>query len=204
MKLINLLVQELPKRGGWPDGVAAFVQEDEKDLHGCVSEEITFNNGWYSDSNWIITGGNRIIIDELADDYETAIVNRWQYESELAASVSRPMSPLEYGVVDDEWDGVGLPPVGCECEARYRHAMNSEWVYFRCVAVDCEIAFGWSGKEPVTLSPSDYEFRPIRSEADKKRDEIIDALTKFTLRGDAGDIYRAIAAGEIPHIKLSD
>lgn len=27
MKLIDLLVQELPKRGGWPDGVTRIVQD---------------------------------------------------------------------------------------------------------------------------------------------------------------------------------
>ena len=27
MKLIDILVEELPKRGGWPDGVVCFAQD---------------------------------------------------------------------------------------------------------------------------------------------------------------------------------
>lgn len=46
------------------------------------------------------------------------------------------------------------------------------------------------------------KFRPIRSEAERKRSDIIDALTNFTFRGDATDIYDAIAAGKIPGVKL--
>lgn len=75
-----------------------------------------------------------------------------------------------------EWDGDGLPPAGCECEARYRFSSVAEWVFFRCVAVDCEVAFGWTGKKPVTLLKDNFEFRPIRSGEDKKRENLAKAL----------------------------
>ncbi|MCC3240653.1 hypothetical protein [Enterobacter cloacae complex sp. 2021EL-01169] len=93
----------------------------------------------------------------------------------------------EYHVVEDawkfesvSWDGEGLPPVGCECEARYRHMDKANWFHFRCIGVDGGVAFGWSagsgGQAATTLSIKGYEFRPIRSEADKKRENLAKAL----------------------------
>ncbi|WP_237656416.1 hypothetical protein, partial [Cronobacter sakazakii] len=70
---------------------------------------------------------------------------------------------------------------------------------------DCGVAFGWAGKEAVTLDRDSYEFRPIRSEADRKRDEAIAALKKLKpqLVGElAGYLYDEIAAGKIPHIRI--
>lgn len=33
MKLIDLLVQELPKRGGWPDGVSRIHQDHDGEIY---------------------------------------------------------------------------------------------------------------------------------------------------------------------------
>ena len=74
-----------------------------------------------------------------------------------------------------EWSGEGLPPAGCECEARYR-TDNAEWAFFRCVGVDCGVAFGWSGKEAVALGIDNYEFRPLRTEAEKAREKLAASL----------------------------
>ena len=32
MKLIDILVEELPKRGGWPDGAARLAQDPDGDI----------------------------------------------------------------------------------------------------------------------------------------------------------------------------
>ncbi|KMK18933.1 hypothetical protein ABW09_05980, partial [Pluralibacter gergoviae] len=48
-------------------------------------------------------------------------------------------------------------------------------------------------------------FRPIRSEEERKRDEAIKRLAKIIAEPDthnASIIYKAIAAGEIPHVKI--
>lgn len=109
-----------------------------------------------------------------------------------------------------EWNGEGLPPAGCECEARYRNADNAEWVFFRCVGVDCGVAFGWSGKEAVTLGMDSYEFRQLRTEAEKAREEAIRYLS-HSLRANGSvtaeqlnRLYSDIASGVIPGIKLED
>ncbi|EPN9507726.1 hypothetical protein ACT5AJ_001601 [Cronobacter sakazakii] len=116
------------------------------------------------------------------------------------------------------WDGEGLPPVSYECEAKYRDAANAEWFIFRCVGVDCGVAFGWAGKEAVTLDRDSYEFRPIRPEADTKRAAGVTALAKAggavdfeygrkTIDGELSapgwyELYDKIAAGEVAGIRI--
>lgn len=111
-----------------------------------------------------------------------------------------------------KWNGEGLPPAGCECEARYRNA--DEWVFFRCVGVDSGVAFGWLGKEAVTLGRGSYEFRPLRTAAERKREAAAKEMARHAnsdphRKFNAGlrnclSIYDAIAAGKIPGVKLED
>lgn len=278
MKLIDLLVKELPRRGGWPEGA------DECYWHSGFSNVCFYNDG--SDvecSPGLSTAGIHYNGD---DDGES--VTREQYEAALAASKAvvghdgwiqwaggecpvdsdaivevkyRKPNPYQFNndragdftwshdgfggdiiayrlqnpgidsrANDDrleqdlnecigqdvdmpEWNGEGLPPAGCECEARYRNADNAEWVFFRCVGVDCGVAFGWLGKEAATLGRGSYEFRPLRTEAERKRDIAAQALCNSCggtgkVDEDLGfgvmwfDIYDAIAAGKIPGVKL--
>ncbi|EOI3433621.1 hypothetical protein ACMSW4_003829 [Cronobacter sakazakii] len=192
MKLIDLLVQELPKRGGWPEGINVI----EQNFHGKL-----FNGSkpcrpfLFDDEKF-----------EIVDEWREARVTREQYEAALAAA----QQPV--------WDGEGLPPVSYECEAKYRDAANAEWFIFRCVGVDCGVAFGWAGKEAVTLDRDSYEFRPIRSEADNKRAAGVTALAKAggavdfeygrkTIDGELSapawyELYDKIAAGEVAGIRI--
>lgn len=106
------------------------------------------------------------------------------------------------------WNGEGLPPVGCECECQFR----GEWQ-------KCTILF--SGKQIVVVMVGDDEypfeskgslFRHIRSEAERKRDDICDkiygAMTNAKRKDNRSDmaeeIYDAIAAGKIPGLRLED
>lgn len=204
MKLIDLLVSHLGSNGGWPIGAEVCAQDND-----C---EVVFYSrpGIHRRGNnlvWTIPEGiqsvvvKRRIYIKLADDMDTAVVSREQYESALSASQQ------------SAWNGDGLPPVGCECEARYLYATNAEWFAFRCVAVDCEVAFGWGGKEPTNLTLEDFEFRPIRTEAERKRKDTAQEMCNLFGNGirideKAGygttwlEVYDAIAAGKIPHVTL--
>lgn len=205
MKLIDLLVQELPKRGGWPEGAV----ECERYLHEAQIDFYDKDGNWGADCGKVYGhdfAAACVKPREKGDGVRIERVTREQYEAALAAA----QQPV--------WDGEGLPPVGAEVEVRYRHATNAEWVFFRCVAVDCETAFGWTGKEPVGLSVSDYECRPIRSEADNKRAAGVTALAKAggavdfeygrkTIDGELSSpgwykLYDIIAAGEIAGIRI--
>ncbi|HAU5492087.1 TPA: hypothetical protein JD192_01385 [Cronobacter sakazakii] len=175
MKLIDLLVQELPKRGGWPEGFQVICS------HG--------NGHIYAHSHSGKVSGRHLNIYGC----QGQSVTLEQYEAALAAA----QPPV--------WGGEGLPPAGCECE------------FF-----DCEkwfkVTMMYGGSQLVVLydhdnqiersfstSRIDGKFRPIRSEADRKRDEAIAALKKLKpqLVGElAGYLYDEIAAGKIPHIRI--
>ncbi|HGW1316923.1 TPA: hypothetical protein ACNMQ1_005040, partial [Klebsiella pneumoniae] len=102
------------------------------------------------------------------------------------------------------WSGRWLPSAGCECEYQYK-VHGSEWCSFECVAVDGNAAFGWSNNTPIALQLNTHNFRPMRSEAERKRDEAVKAimLTGWCQTA-AEEIYDLIAAGKVPGIKLED
>lgn len=88
MKLIDLLVKELPKRGGWPSGVAAMAQ----DANGAVQNyrdtydiRIDYQHAFGTSR---IIGSYSIAEDEVsaATDRLTSIITRAQYEASLAAN----------------------------------------------------------------------------------------------------------------------
>lgn len=184
MKLIDILVQELPKLGGWPIGADRIYQNAKGHLvgvQGCIISPVDME------------------LAILAEDLHKSVA-REQYEAALAAS--KP-----------EWDGNGLPPVGCECEHHspsgmvtvvkiIAHFQNRAAMVAVFIPVEREF-------KTVDQAISDC-FRPIRSEADKKRDEAIESI-KAMLMYDYGDdprlndaviLYDAIAAGKIPHIRI--
>ena len=107
-----------------------------------------------------------------------------------------------------------MPPVGCRVEANY----GGEWVEATVAYTDRPDAHGdavaW--KEALVFDCKTTRpfwadvFRPIRSEADKKRDEAVTALHDeyFShapidkVRDVLYALYDAIAAGQIPHIRI--
>lgn len=100
------------------------------------------------------------------------------------------------------WNGEGLPPVGCECE---RSWAGDKWL-------SCEVLFTTNQLVVVKLKGSgiedaynigDVTFRPIRSEADRKRDEAVKTimLTGWC-QSFAEEIYDLVAAGKVPGMKL--
>ena len=184
MKLIDLLIQELPKRGGWPENVTYIGQDYDREL-------MFYGRGK------AITG---ILLDELAIDhrkcgeYGGAKITKEQYESALASS-QKPA-----------WNGEGLPPVGCECECQFLDVWNVCKVLF----VGADVIVGVIDGSERAFSVNHTKFRPLRTEAERKRDAAVEAMQR---EADEGDnwiyseyeiIYDAIAAGKIPGVKLDD
>ena len=188
MKLIDLLVQELPKRGGWPDGAVEcqrFVDEATIDFY----DE---NDNWDDDCS--LTYGSIAVelVRKQAYPCESEQVTRDQYESALAAS-QKPA-----------WNGEGLPPVGCECECQFLDA----WHVCKVLFVGAEVIVGVIDGSERAFSVNHTKFRTLQSEAERKRDAAVEAMQR---EADEGDnwiyseyeiIYDAIAAGKIPGVKL--
>lgn len=166
MTLLELLRQELPKRGGWPEGAVGVVQDkDDTEFYFFIGRAPKFDgkSWWFNDDNvdnkWIYHNYK----NPLASDHATAIVTREQYEA-------------------TGWDGIGLPPVGVECEWQNKNTGQwhpvkivyaSEWV-----TVIREINEE-KGDDLVEIAIENYgddarlKFRPLRTEAERAIDEMV-------------------------------
>lgn len=85
MKLIDLLVKELPQRGGWPANVSYIAQDEESATWGFLHKpEMDSDNEWMDCSD----AGYEIQIGYIgdADDCNTSVISKQQYEAALAAS----------------------------------------------------------------------------------------------------------------------
>lgn len=159
MTLLELLRQELPKRGGWPKGAICITQDIDFKVEPAACHPSVAKCG--DDGFWFLnssrTGGFKA--DTLASDYTTAIITREQYEAM-------------------GWDGTGLPPVGCECE----YSLNSGRTWFKC-KIDyilgtqglIMLADVFEGGQWVSFHEYDdkLKFRPLRTEAERAIDEMV-------------------------------
>lgn len=261
MKTIDLLVQELPRLGGWPDGavVASFL---------CSKNTLSFANenggcpsAWRFNMNyevedrctevtreqyeaalaaksdgWIEWGGGECPVEKgaLVDvkhldgeiyqnkpamgDNNVCWSHNGSHGDIIAYRLHKPHE-AEQAQEDGEvglserigqdatpvWNGDGaIPPVGCICESSW---VGDEWQ-------QCEILFRSNQFVVVKLKESGMEdsynigdviFRPIRPEAELKRDEAVKTimLTGWC-QAAAEEIYDLVAAGKVPGMKLED
>lgn len=121
-------------------------------------------------------------------------------EADLNECIGQDAAPV--------WNGEGVtPPVGCVCE---RSWAGDEWQSCKILFASGQIVvvkLKESGREDA-YNIGDVAFRPtrpIRSEADRKRDEAVKTimLTGWC-QAFAEEIYDLIAAGKVPGIKLED
>ena len=208
MKLIDLLVQELPKRGGWPEG-AEYARAT-----GFGGEKILVDfifPAAYNKLSYSIGIIACHLIDAGADvDYH--MIRRDLYESALAASKN------------PAWNGKGLPPVGAKVEffINPKLGYNNNWIPDAGTEMEvvahktttdgndvavCYWDDSGAGRSRCFIPES---LKPLRTEAERKRDAAIEAMQR---EADEGDnwiyseyeiIYDAIAAGKIPGVKLDD
>ncbi|MFC7507305.1 hypothetical protein ACFQUX_08340 [Pantoea stewartii] len=175
MTLLERLVQELPKLGGWP------------------SDRTVASNGLNGSVTFHSKGRAPFVMAGLHFS-GTGCVSYEEYEAALAAS-KQP-----------EWNGEGLPPVGCECEALY-DSCDKAWFRARIIAHDDKRIIGrWlegSKADQLLDYPVIDSFRPILTEAERKREEAKNVIAELcrssASNGHSADlIYDAIAAGKIP------
>lgn len=87
MKLIDILVEELPKMGGWPEGASRLAQDPDGDIQMLSNRHAYLVSvGWTGDGRSDCYGQYAARkLEPLASDYDTSIITREQYESALAA-----------------------------------------------------------------------------------------------------------------------
>jgi hypothetical protein len=258
MKLIDILVRELPNRGGWKENVKTMTQDKGGDIYGydCLSPILKECQMWASQSNNNLVIESKIVVNELSSDWNVAVITREQYEAALAANRQTKMNWKYIKGSEKDFVGApynethafmhkecchfiytsnpediradlfsfiaqrepvaervdGLPPVGEECE----YSLNGGSTWWKCkidyivgtqgLVMLCDT---FEGIQYVNFHSygSALKFRPLRTEADKKRYSAIEALFEVLDAGvstsqDAIDIYDAIAAGKIPGVIL--
>lgn len=89
MKLIDLLVQELPKRGGFPEGANECVQDSDGTVKFFDSGSLSFSGyGWSGSARgkFYCKQEDKIMDLDLSCDHSSSIVTREQYEAALSSS----------------------------------------------------------------------------------------------------------------------
>lgn len=262
MKTIDLLVQELPALGGWPDGAveAGFLCSD--DTLFFVNKDGDCPSGWRINMNhevedngievtreqyeaalaaknegWIDWGGGRRPVDDVTEvdikfraggivygveagkyywprtgqecdiiayrlhQPQEAVQVKPDEEADLNECIGQDASPV--------WNGAGLPPVGCECQYRkHKKSEQSEW-FNGVVKYTSEFTVVI---QPVCYPgetvghPANFEFRPIRSAEDEKRDDRASAIDGFIsgFRGQETGSNKGLAYALTDYLALLD
>lgn len=150
--------------------------------------------------------------------------HEWEYSNIIAYRLHQPQE-AEQAKADDEadlnecighsvapvWNGEGLPPVGYECEVSVDGGRS--WCTYRAINEKNGAWLIEIGNLTEEFQNNNWIFRPILSEAERKRDDAVQALCdagggngKVDEKAGYGscwfDVYDAIAAGKIPGVKL--
>lgn len=135
-----------------------------------------------------------------------------KYEgSERNGKIIAERRPINEPVVNQqlttEWDGEGLPPIGCVCEYR---GNDTSWGEVKIIGHDeGKVVFKPSGEDYYGITPSHKaEFIPIRAPEDVARSNAIGEMERAyeELTGnparEAEEYYDLIAAGKIKGVVL--
>ena len=155
---------------------------------------------------WPRTGREYDIIAYRLHKPQEAAQDEADDESYLNECIGQDVAPV--------WNGEGLPPVGCECEFM-KHTLDaiSNWRrgIIKYVSEYTVVIVEALYPGEFVAHPSTCDFRPLRTKADRKRDEAVAQLNNFVAMGKfapdedlACAVYDAIAAGKIPGVKLED
>lgn len=109
-----------------------------------------------------------------------------------------------------EWDGNYPIPAGTEVEVHFEGDDSRVWTRFRVeyMAGEIVVLHDYRIDNVDAYKQKTLSFRPIRSEADKKRDDAVEAMVSHKDNPvPPGEnyyhaIYDAIAAGKIPGIRI--
>lgn len=162
---------------------------------------------------------------QITDGETSAAAYYWDHMNQRGDIIAyRLHKPQEATQADDEadlnecigqspamvWNGDGFPPVGMEIEYSFAKVnYRTDFSRGKVLAYGMQNVFmeHWASKNEFIQPLDKIEFRPIRSESDKKRDEAKFAIAELcrssASNGHSADlIYDAIAAGKIPGVKL--
>lgn len=204
MKLIDILVRELPTKGGWPsraDTCGYGKAGGRERLHfakgrlGLMdnhSPSIFCCHGASEDCLWL---SEEVKLSQKPED--SLIITKEQYEAALVL-----------------FENEAVPPVGSECE--FNDGLNPwtigtiKYVSKHSIVIELKEP-GPDGDVEPAFRPSILTFRPLRTEEERQREETIASMldslagSHYELdEGAAEMILDAIAQGKVSGIKLAD
>lgn len=101
-----------------------------------------------------------------------------------------------------EWDGEGLPPVGVECEFKYKHSSQAHWNLCKVFAYSDEmgmVAAIWHWVDDkwkhATIDVSGYEFRAIETPEQRKEREELEAAYDLYYYAKKESVYSCVIVG---------
>lgn len=157
MTLLELLRQELPKRGGWPEGAVCVVQS-------LIDGELYFYDRRYDGNGAMLNLRRRYKFCKASD------IGRDDATGLLTPAITRE----QYETTG--WDGTGLPPVGVECE----HCSHSGIItvvqiiaHFKNRAAMVAVYIPVKGDTKQVQQSVAGCFRPLRTEAERAIDEMV-------------------------------
>lgn len=177
---------------------------DAKDRDGYIHHGEVVGESIYIDDIFWRRGvcaleDNEIIAYRLHKPQETEQAEA-DDEADLNECIGQDAAPV--------WNGEGLPPVGMEIEYRFAKAnYRTDFSRGKVLAYGMQNVFmeHWASKNEFIQPLDKIEFRPFRSEADRKREEAVKTimLTGWC-QASAEEIYDLVAAGKLPGVKLED
>jgi hypothetical protein len=182
MKLIDILVRDLHKFGGWPDGAV--------ECHRFVDEA---NIDFYDEKdNW----DGDCYLKYGAEFAREAVIKRDPDSGIRSESVTREQYEAALSASKIAWDGEGLPPPGVEFEYLRGNfgADKGRWV--KCTMKYagekyCIVHLDDEGES--WLKHEGTQIRPILSEADRKKEAALSQIANAII-GDVPDTGMATAA----------
>lgn len=204
MKLIDILLRHKDAIAERGEATNYFAMDPDGRVFGYQAMPEPDIMGWSVPGIKNSTDGFGCLVQinpiDVLEGWQECIVTLKQYETALAA-------------IEQGWNGEGMPPVGCKCE--WQDKNTKQWVEVLVVYASEWVTVIRENKtvDPVELAIENYgddarcQFRPIRSEADKKRTEAIhiiaDLCRDSASNGHSGQlVYDAIAAGKVPGIRI--
>ena len=105
---------------------------------------------------------------------------RWNYEGEIHDLAEDRYTPRPVGPATTAWDCTGLPPVGTECEVVIG-ALKPRTVCFVGIKSSGSVVIETVDGELKSYHRSQVNFRPVRTQAQRERDEFVDFAARAYL-----------------------
>ena len=116
---------------------------------------------------------------------------RWNYEGEIHDLAEDRYTPRPVEPAITAWDGIGFPPVGTECEVVIA-AQKPRTVCFVGIKSSGSVVIETVDGEFKSYHRSQVNFRPIRSQAQIDRTQLVKTLNQLRGETDMGAVADVI------------